>query len=221
MNVYPDGETPAFSGFRRCPQADVEGTPCGIAVLKKTFRRQIPRFGFVYLPTLAHVIGVPSTFPRCGGDLLQQEKAFLASVRGDTFDQLLSFTTFRAAGSRPYGDVFGWYVFARGFSFRQLVPPLIHRKRSTITFYGIAATGSYDHFDSLRDAPPVGEGYELPSGGIRSTSCSVSLCFGRLVADRVIVGAVRKACRCEPVTDVTGVAAPRLNGHSLVYDQDV
>ena len=29
-------------------------------------------------------------------------------------------------------------------------------------------------------------------------------------------GAVRKACRCEPVTDVTGVAAPRLNENSLV-----
>ena len=30
-------------------------------------------------------------------------------------------------------------------------------------------------------------------------------------------GAVRKVCRCEPVTDVTGVAAPRLNGNSLVF----
>ena len=29
-------------------------------------------------------------------------------------------------------------------------------------------------------------------------------------------GAVRKVCRCEPVTDVTGVAAPRLNGNRLV-----
>ena len=29
-------------------------------------------------------------------------------------------------------------------------------------------------------------------------------------------GAVRKVCRCEPVTDVTGVAAPRLDGNSLV-----
>ena len=31
-----------------------------------------------------------------------------------------------------------------------------------------------------------------------------------------IKGAVRKVCRCEPVTDVTGVAAPRLNGNRLV-----
>ena len=29
-------------------------------------------------------------------------------------------------------------------------------------------------------------------------------------------GAVRKVCRCEPVTDVTGVAAPPLDGNSLV-----
>ena len=62
--------------------------------------------------------------------LLQQEKAFWASVRGDTFDQLLSFVTFRAAGSRPYGDVFGWYEFARGFFSRQSVPPLIRRLRA-------------------------------------------------------------------------------------------
>lgn len=35
-------------------------------------------------------------------------------------------------------------------------------RRSSIAFYGIAATGSYDHFDSLRDAPPEGE---APCGG--------------------------------------------------------
>ena len=38
MNVYTDGETPAFSCWRRCPQADVEGTPGGIAVLKKSLK---------------------------------------------------------------------------------------------------------------------------------------------------------------------------------------
>ena len=38
--------------------------------------------------------------------------------------------TFRAAGSRPYGDVFGRYVFARGFFSRQSVPPLIRRLRA-------------------------------------------------------------------------------------------
>ena len=98
MDVYTDGQPPAFSGFRRCPQADVEGTPCGIAVLKKTFRLQIPRFGFVYLPALALVIGVPSTFPRCGGDLRKPEKAFLASLRGYTCNGVLSFSSFLAAG---------------------------------------------------------------------------------------------------------------------------
>ncbi len=35
------------------------------------------------------------------------------------------------------------------------LPPL---RRSPFTFYGIAATGSYGRFNSLRDAPPVGEG---------------------------------------------------------------
>ncbi len=35
------------------------------------------------------------------------------------------------------------------------LPPL---RRSPFTFYGIAATGSYGRFNSLRDAPPAGEG---------------------------------------------------------------
>ena len=62
--------------------------------------------------------------------------------------------------------------------------PLRGRGTDAPLFYGIAATGSYFRFNSLRDAPPE--------------------------------GAVRKVCRCEPVTDVTGVAAPRLNGNRLV-----
>ena len=115
MNVYPDGETPSLLLLEKVARRpDVEGTPCGIAVLKKTFRLQILRFSFVYLPTLPLVIGVPSTFPRCGGDLLQQEKAFWASVRGYTFDQLLSFVTFRAADSRPCGRT----EYAQRFSAR-------------------------------------------------------------------------------------------------------
>ena len=63
-------------------------------------------------------------------------------------------------------------------------PSSVSLTRASTTFYGIAATGSYFRFNSLRDAPPE--------------------------------GAVRKVCRCEPVTDVTGVAAPRLNGNRLV-----
>ena len=141
-NSYtPGGKPPAFSCWRRCPQADVEGTPCGIAVLKKTFRLQIPRFGFVYLPTLALVIGVPSTSAACGRHLRKPEKAFWAFNRGYTNSPKFS----------PH---------------RFCVPPLIHRKRSPF---------------------PVGEGYGLPSGGIRSTKRSIPPVFRRLVADRVIV----------------------------------
>ena len=40
--------------------------------------------------------------------------------------------------------------------------------------------------------------------------------IGRFYWREKIAGAVRKVCRCEPVTDVTGVAAPRLDGNSLV-----
>ena len=38
----------------------------------------------------------------------------------------------------------------------------------------------------------------------------------RFRKQHILNGAVRKVCRCEPVTDVTGVAAPRLDGNSLV-----
>ena len=123
MNVYPDGQAPAFSCWRRCPQADVEGTPCGIAVVKKILGLKIPCFHYFFLPTPALVIGVPSTFPRCGGDLLQQEKAFLACIRGNT--------------NSP------------GF------------------FHSVSL---YRPHPPLRRSPfPGGEGYRLPSGGIRST----------------------------------------------------
>ena len=90
MNVYPRTEAPCLLLLEKVARRpDVEGTPCGIAVLKKTFRFQIPCCSCVFLRTPALVIGVPSTFPRCGGDLLQQEKAFLAFVRGDTLNEVL------------------------------------------------------------------------------------------------------------------------------------
>ncbi len=96
IRIPPEGSPPAFSGFRRCPQADVEGTPCEIAVLKKTFQLQIPRFSFVFLPALALVIGVPSTFPRCGGHLRKPEKAGACPL-GYTCNQALYSVGFRAA----------------------------------------------------------------------------------------------------------------------------
>ena len=45
--------------------------------------------------------------------------------------------------------------------YRFCVPPLIRPayRRATITFCGIAATGSYMNFDSLRDAPPQGKAF--------------------------------------------------------------
>jgi len=43
---------------------------------------------------------------------------------------------------------------------RFCLPPLIShgpKGRDSFPFYGIAATGSYDLLDSLRDAPPQGK----------------------------------------------------------------
>ena len=56
-------------------------------------------------------------------------------------------------------SAFPVYEFARDFRFRQSVPPLISQgfRPASITFYGIAATGSYDDLNSLRDAPPGGD----------------------------------------------------------------
>ena len=85
MNVNPDGEAPAFSCWRRCPQADVEGTPDGASVLRSALWAGTHFLVFSSSRIRRNPSGVPSTFPRCGGDLLQQEKAFLASLRGYTF----------------------------------------------------------------------------------------------------------------------------------------
>ena len=53
-------------------------------------------------------------------------------------------------------------------------PNLPHRGRGTAAplFYGIAATGSYFRFNSLRDAPPEGEAFNLPLRG-RGTAAAV------------------------------------------------
>ena len=58
-------------------------------------------------------------------------------------------------GQLPFQGSQGLVRIRPGFLIPSVCTALIHRKRSPITFYGIAATGSYDHFDSLRDAPPL------------------------------------------------------------------
>ena len=42
---------------------------------------------------------------------------------------------------------------------RPLCPSSVSLTRASSTFYGIAATGSYVRFNSLRDAPPGGEAF--------------------------------------------------------------
>ena len=64
-----------------------------------------------------------------------------------------------ATASIPSRGAKGLYEFARGFSASVLrtAPHQSRLRRASITFYGIAATGSYDDLNSLRDAPPGGE----------------------------------------------------------------
>ena len=44
-------------------------------------------------------------------------------------------------------------------------PSSVSLTRASTAFYGIAATGSYFRFNSLRDAPPEGEAFNLPLRG--------------------------------------------------------
>ena len=44
-------------------------------------------------------------------------------------------------------------------------PSSVSLTRASSAFYGIAATGSYRKLDSLRDAPPGGEAFNLPLRG--------------------------------------------------------
>ena len=55
---------------------------------------------------------------------------------------------------------------------RSLRPSSVSLTRASTTFYGIAATGSYVRFNSLRDAPPGGEALNLPLRG-RGTAAAV------------------------------------------------
>ena len=54
----------------------------------------------------------------------------------------------------------------------QNAPPQSGLRPASTTFYGIAATGSYFRFNSLRDAPPGGEALNLPHRG-RGTAAAV------------------------------------------------
>ena len=91
----------------------------------------------------------------------------MASVRGDTFDQLLSFTTFRAAGSCPYGDVFGWYEFARGFSASVLrTDVFMVRLPLAIVYLEFAARSTTPHPPPIGGTFPGGEGFLVSPWGV-------------------------------------------------------
>ena len=55
---------------------------------------------------------------------------------------------------------------------RPVHPSSVSLTRASSTFCGIAATGSYFRFNSLRDAPPEGEAFNLPLRG-RGTAAAV------------------------------------------------
>ena len=66
--------------------------------------------------------------------------------------------------------------------FRPERPSSVSLTRAAPLFYGIAATGSYFRFNSLRDAPPEGEAFNLPLRGRGKLSCA----FPRLCAPSVL-----------------------------------
>ena len=65
--------------------------------------------------------------------------------------------------SRSKSNESGSYTMIRAFMQSRCrvllctAPHPTRLRRATITIYGIAATGSYKNFDSLRDAPPQGK----------------------------------------------------------------
>ena len=83
-------------------------------------------------------------------------------------------------------------------------PPKTKRTRKGVLHFCLAG--------EIRTIPCNGPVDRCPSPAGRRWLHSVSNLFKSTKNE----GAVRKVCRCEPVTDVTGVAAPRLNGNRLV-----
>ena len=83
-------------------------------------------------------------------------------------------------------------------------PPKTKRTREGVLHFCL--TGE------IRTIPCNGPVDRCPSPAGRRWLHSVSNLFKSTKNE----GAVRKVCRCEPVTAVTGVAAPRLNGNRLV-----
>ena len=74
------------------------------------------------------------------------------------------------------------YVFS--YRSRALGPSSVSLTRAAPLFYGIAATGSYFKFNSLRDAPPEGEAFNLPLRG-RGTAAAVE--EGRYGRERCVI----------------------------------
>ena len=68
--------------------------------------------------------------------------------------------TFRAAGSRPYSDVFGRYVFARGFSVPVLrTDVFMVRLPLAIVYLEFAARSTTPHPPPAGGTFPGGEGW--------------------------------------------------------------
>ena len=67
---------------------------------------------------------------------------------------------------------YGSELYVLSYRSRPEHPSSVSLTRASTTFYGIAATGSYVRFNSLRDAPPGGEAFNLPLRG-RGTAAAV------------------------------------------------
>ena len=101
MNVYPDGQAPSLLLLEKVARRpDVEGTPCGIAVLKKTFKAVNSMFWLHFLTNSGARYRCPLHIPPLR--------------RGPS-----------PAGEGFWGLCPRVYDFARAFLFRWSVPPLI------------------------------------------------------------------------------------------------
>ena len=104
MNVYPDGQAPSLLLLEKVPAGGCGGDTLRNCRAEKDVSASNSTFQFCVLTHSGTCYRCPLHIRRLRAAPSPAGEGFLGFPPGGyTFDQLLSFATFRAAGSRPYG----------------------------------------------------------------------------------------------------------------------
>ena len=169
------------------------------------------------LRTSAHAgVAIPRIFKHLGRKtkLFPSNRGAATPVTSVTGSQRHTFLTAAAAVEEGrYGRE--WYVFSNRS--RPLRPSSVSLTRASTTFYGIAATGSYVRFNSLRDAPPAGEAFSTRRGRSRITDPPNTAPAGPDTGRRALPGGCRFApgwpgCSAGPPGGCSGSRSARWTG---------